>query len=244
MIEQLTLPKNARVLEVGCGSGLTAVELARRGYSVQAVDLVKEMLDLTLQHAAQAGVSDRIFTSIGDVQRLHFADSIFDLAIAMGVLPYLHSPLAAIREMARVIRPDSCLIFTSDNYWRLDRILDPDWSPLLKPLKHLALSVLNLIGHEQKRMPDYVYSIRELRVLVDSARLQECKVVTVGFGPFTFHGKMIPDRVGVWLNERLQQLAERNPVGPLSRLGSHHILLARKVPKPESPKMERRVQLA
>jgi len=232
MIGQLSPPRNACVLEVGCGSGLTAVELARRGYTVQAVDLVKEMIDLTRQHAAQANVSDKVFASIGDVQSLHFADDTFDLVLAVGVLPYLGSPLAAMKEMARVTRPGSYLIFTSDNYWRLDRILDPDWSPLLTPLRDFASRVLD----RRRRMPDYVYSIKELRALVYSARLQECKVVTVGFGPFTFHGRKIPDRVGVWLDEGLQHLAERDPLGPLSRFGSHHVLLARKrSAKIESP---------
>ena len=64
-IVQLSLPWNARVLEVGSGAGLTTVELARRGHTVQAVDVVKEMLNLTLQHAAQANVSNRVSTSIG-----------------------------------------------------------------------------------------------------------------------------------------------------------------------------------
>lgn len=228
MSGRLSLPKNACVLEVGCGSGLTVVELARRGYTVQAVDITRKMIDLTLQHAAQANVADRVFASIGDVQSLHFADNIFDLVLAVGVLPYLHSPLDAMKEMARVTKPDSYLIITSDNYWRLDRILDPAWSPLLKPLKLAALKVLNLIGYKRKTMPDCVYSTKELRVFVNSARLHECVVVTVGFGPFTFRGGKIPDRAGAWLNKRLEQLAERDPTGPLKRLGSHHILLARK----------------
>jgi ubiquinone/menaquinone biosynthesis C-methylase UbiE len=228
MASQLSLPKNACVLDVGCGSGLIVVELARWGYAVHAIDIAKRMINLTLEHAAQASVSDRIFASIGDAQSLQFADNTFDLVIAVGVLPYLHLPFTAMKEMARVTKPDGYLIITSDNYWRLDRILDPDWSPLFKPLKHFGIKVLNMIGHKRKRMLDYVYSIKELRVIVNSARLQECKVVAVGFGPFTFHGKQIPDQISVWLTEKLQQLADRDPLSPLNKLGSHHILLAKK----------------
>jgi intracellular sulfur oxidation DsrE/DsrF family protein len=77
-------------------------------------------------------------------------------------------------------------------------------------------------------MPDYVYSIKEVRNLLNSAQLEECKVVTTGYGPFTFRSKKIPERAGVWINERLQQLAERDPKSLLSKLGSHHILLVRK----------------
>jgi len=219
MISQLPLPQNACVLEVGCGAGLTSVELARRGYTVQAVDLAKTMINLTLQHAAQANVFERLFASIGDLQNLHFANDTFDLVLAVGVLPYLHSALKAMKEMARVTRKHGYLIFTSDNYWRLDRFLDPDWSPFLKPLSERA---------KQYRLPDYVYSIKEIRALLNSSRLTECKVVTTGYGPFTFRGKTIPHRTGVWLNESLQQLADRDPKRLLSKFGSHHILLAQK----------------
>ena len=175
------------------------------------------------------------YPPLSDVHSLHFAENTFDLVLAMGVLPYLHSPAAAIREMARVARPGSHLIITSDNYWRLNHILDPYWSPPLEPLRYLARKVLNLVGPCSRKTrragrptPVYMYSMKELRALANSARLEECKVVTVGFGPFTFLGKKIlPDSVGVWLNERLEELAERNLLG-LNRVGSQHILLARK----------------
>lgn len=238
MIGQLSLPRNARVLEVGPGAGLTTVELARRGHTVQAVDVVKEMLDLTLQHAAQAKVSNRVFTFIGDVHSLHFVENTFDLVLAIGVLPYLHSPAKAIREMARAARPGGYLIITSDNYWRLDHFLDPYKNPLLRPLRYFAMKILNSVGLYSRNAwprgratPVRMYSIKDLRAFVSSAHLKECRVVTVGFGPFTIFGKKILlDSAGVWLDEKLQQFAERNflRLGRTGRAGSQHILLARK----------------
>ena len=235
MIEQISLPKNAHVLEIGAGAGLTTVELARLGHTVQAIDVVKEMLDLTRQHAAQAKVSNRVFPFIGDVHNLHFVENTFDLVLAIGVLPYLHLPAKAIREMARVARPGSYLIITSDNYWRLSYFLDPFKNPLLRPLRNFAMKILNLVRlHSRNVRPRghatlvHMYSTKDLMALVSSAQLKGCRIVTVGFGPFTVFGKKILlGSAGVLLDEKLQQLAKRNFLG-LGRAGSEQILLARK----------------
>jgi SAM-dependent methyltransferase len=51
-----------RVLEIGCGTGIEAVHLARRGVHVLATDLSREMVERTAHRAAQAGVEDKLQT--------------------------------------------------------------------------------------------------------------------------------------------------------------------------------------
>src|ERR687884_2363252 len=65
-ITDLALPPAARILEVGCGAGLLAVDLARRGDIVEAVDTSPAMVDLAHGHAAAAGVTDRLTVGSGD----------------------------------------------------------------------------------------------------------------------------------------------------------------------------------
>jgi SAM-dependent methyltransferase len=65
-------PPLRRVLDLGCGSGIWAVELARRGWRVTGVDLVPKALRRARQRAQQAGVDMRLIE--GDVTRLRDLD--------------------------------------------------------------------------------------------------------------------------------------------------------------------------
>src|SRR5919198_3822891 len=69
-VTDLALPPATRILEVGCGAGLLAVDLARRGYVVEAIDTSPAMVDLARGHAAAAGGDDKLTVRIGDAHAL------------------------------------------------------------------------------------------------------------------------------------------------------------------------------
>ena len=50
----------ARLLDLGCGTGIDAIELARRGYAVLATDWSPQMVERTRARAAEAGLSERV----------------------------------------------------------------------------------------------------------------------------------------------------------------------------------------
>ena len=105
LVDELALPSGSHILEIGCGAGLTTIALAQRGFTVQAVDTVDRMVALTRQAATEAGVADRVMTSLGDAHALAFPEGAFRLVLGMGVAPFLHSLNTAITECARVLRP-------------------------------------------------------------------------------------------------------------------------------------------
>jgi methylase of polypeptide subunit release factors len=75
-------------LDLGCGEGGDAVWLALRGWQVTAVDVSPTALRRAGEHAAQAGVADRVTTERHELGR-SFPDGTYDLVCAA----FLHSPV-------------------------------------------------------------------------------------------------------------------------------------------------------
>ena len=90
-------------LDVGCGTGFLALELAARGHHVTGIDFAPAMLALAKEKAAGAGAAIRFEEA--DAENLPFAAASFDLVITRHVLWTLPHPRAAIGEWIRVLRP-------------------------------------------------------------------------------------------------------------------------------------------
>jgi ubiquinone/menaquinone biosynthesis C-methylase UbiE len=230
-IRQLGLHPSARILEVGCGAGLVTVALAGNGYTVHALDSTMAMLRMMRNEAVHQCVQDRIRTHAGDVHALPFDAHRFDLVIAIGVIPWLHSEDVALREMQRVLKPGGYLLITADNNARLNRILDPLSSPVSAPLRLAAKRLLTLCGlwpPNSAFQPKRHYP-REFDRFVVGCGFEHVKSCTVGFGPFTLFGKaFLTDSIGVRLHRRLQTLASRRGLLPLRWTGSHYLVLCRR----------------
>jgi len=230
-IQELDLHPRARILEVGCGAGLITVALARNGYTVDALDPTDAMLQMTRNGAAQQSVQDRVRIHAADVHALPFQAHTFDLVIAIGVIPWLHSEGLALQEMQRVLKPGGYLLVTADNNARLDRILDPLSSPLFAPLRLAAKRVLRLCG---LRSPSAGFQPKrhyphEVNRAIGECGFEPMKSCTIGFGPFTFLGKtLFTDAIGVRLHRRLQTLASRRSLAGLRWTGSHYLVLGTK----------------
>jgi ubiquinone/menaquinone biosynthesis C-methylase UbiE len=121
-IDELSLPKTARVLEIGCGAGFLAIALTQRGFVVEAVDHAPAMIKLTQRHAEQASVDDRIRASIEDVHELSFEDESFDIIVALGVVSWLHDLKKALVEIVRVLKPGGYVVL---NTGRAHALLNP-----------------------------------------------------------------------------------------------------------------------
>ena len=106
------------VLDLGCGFGRHAFEAARRGASVVALDAGPDevaQVRATLGAMVEAGelTAGHPATAVqGDALALPFADATFDRVIASEVLEHIPDDTAAMRELARVLRPGGAMAVT------------------------------------------------------------------------------------------------------------------------------------
>ena len=80
LVDLLQLPQGARVLDVGCGPGRHAVELARLGYAVTGIDISRRFLDVAAERAREAGVTASFFQV--DARQMPFDDE-FEAVISL-----------------------------------------------------------------------------------------------------------------------------------------------------------------
>ena len=106
-VRALHLGERPRVLDLATGTGDLAVEIARMhpGATVIGLDPSREMLAIARRKLARRGLSERVTLVRGDAQHLPYRDCEMDAAtIAFGIRNVPDRP-AALREMARVVRP-------------------------------------------------------------------------------------------------------------------------------------------
>ena len=100
-----------QVLEVGPGTGYYSLDVAARlgDGSLGVFDVQQEMLDHTMRAAAERGVSN-IEPTRGDARALPYENASFDGAFLVTVLGEVPDQDAALRELARVLRPGGRLV--------------------------------------------------------------------------------------------------------------------------------------
>jgi ubiquinone/menaquinone biosynthesis C-methylase UbiE len=112
-LREILEPKpGERVLEIGPGTGYYTLDLAEwLGHhgSVEIFDLQQEMLDHTIRRARERGLWN-VNSTQGDAQHLPYEDDSFDAAILVATLGEIPDQDAALREVARVLRPAGRLI--------------------------------------------------------------------------------------------------------------------------------------
>lgn len=228
LIDAIRLPPESCVLELGCGAGVAALELARRGYLVEALDPVESMVDIARSRATAAGLEDRVRVALGDAHALDFEDETFDLVVALGVISWLHDPLRALTEVSRVLRGGGRFVGNVDNRARLPHFVDPLHLPFLDRPRRAVKRFLQRRGVVHAVPVATPYWPREFDRLLAAAGLLKREGHTYGFGVFTFLGRRaLREATGLKLHARLQAAADRGVPGVRSA-GAQYIVVAEK----------------
>jgi ubiquinone/menaquinone biosynthesis C-methylase UbiE len=155
--------KGKKYLDLGCGSGRYAINLARLGAKVVGLDFSAAMLELAKAYAKEEGVSSKVKFVETDMNRwMDETDQHFDAAFAMGVFDYLDDPVATLRKMLKVA----------------------DRAYLSIPAPEFPRAQLRRLRYKRQNCPVYFYTRKDTEELVAKAGGKIQRIETFGRSGF------------------------------------------------------------
>jgi ubiquinone/menaquinone biosynthesis C-methylase UbiE len=147
------------ILDVGCGSGVYAVDFARRGARrVVGVDFSGNMLELARQEAERHQVADRCEFIQADFLELDLEDK-FDISIAMGVFDYVPDQVTFLRKMVALTTGKVIVAF-------------PGHSLLREPARRLRYKLAG-------KGNIYLYSQDDVKRIATEAGLRDKEIIRI-----------------------------------------------------------------
>jgi ubiquinone/menaquinone biosynthesis C-methylase UbiE len=149
-VARLALPLGASVLDVGCGTGASAIPAAEdvgaKG-TVIAVDLADRLLEIARRKAAARNLENIEFRH-GDMENLSYPDQHFAAVICVFAVFFVPDVAKQIRELWRMVRPNGQLAITtwgprvwepgSTGWWSAVQELRPDLHSAFNPWDRIA----------------------------------------------------------------------------------------------------------
>ena len=111
LVSQLNLAPQASVLDVCTGTGLVAIDIARRKVCrVVGVDLSDRMIERAQRDVRAHCLAPMVDLAEGRAESLPFSDQSFDVVVTTFLLRYVQDPQATLCELSRVLRPGGQLV--------------------------------------------------------------------------------------------------------------------------------------
>ena len=107
--------KGQRVLDVGCGGGILADAMARKGADVLGIDLAEKSLKVAQLHALEAGTSQITYRLVAAEALAAEMPDHFDVVTCMEMLEHVPDPASVVQACARLAKPGGWVFFSTIN---------------------------------------------------------------------------------------------------------------------------------
>ena len=107
--------KGQRVLDVGCGGGILADAMARKGAEVLGIDLAEKSLKVAQLHALEAGTSQITYRLVAAEALAAEMQDHFDVVTCMEMLEHVPDPASVVQACARLAKPGGWVFFSTIN---------------------------------------------------------------------------------------------------------------------------------
>lgn len=107
--------KGKRVLDVGCGGGILADAMARKGASVLGIDLASKALKVAQLHALEAQTEGVQYREISAEALAAEQPGSFDVVTCMEMLEHVPDPSSIVKACAALVKPGGHIFFSTIN---------------------------------------------------------------------------------------------------------------------------------
>ena len=114
-IENLVPLKGLRVLDVGCGGGILADAMARKGADVLGIDLASKALKVAQLHALEAQTEGVAYQEISAEALAAEQPGSFDVVTCMEMLEHVPDPSLVVMACATLVKPGGHVFFSTIN---------------------------------------------------------------------------------------------------------------------------------
>lgn len=114
-IDGLASLKGLRVLDVGCGGGILADSMARKGAAVFGIDLASKALKVAQLHALEARTQGVEYREISAEALAAEQPGSFDVVTCMEMLEHVPDPSSVVKACAALVKPGGYVFFSTIN---------------------------------------------------------------------------------------------------------------------------------
>lgn len=104
-----------QVLDVGCGGGILADAMARKGAKVLGIDLAPKSLKVAQLHALESGTQGVTYREVSAETLADECPATFDVVTCMEMLEHVPDPASIVQACARLVKPGGWVFFSTIN---------------------------------------------------------------------------------------------------------------------------------
>jgi 2-polyprenyl-3-methyl-5-hydroxy-6-metoxy-1,4-benzoquinol methylase len=214
---QSKLVSGSKILDVGCGPGVVALQLAHRGYRINGIDISPKMIKLCQKAFSELpeGNDQHAFTA-DNFNEIDLEEESFDGIITLGFLEFQENEIHVLRKFYKILKPGGVLVISGPIRLALTELFG---------IRNIIRALVFDASGTDISPPKNYYSLSRFIRLLSKTGFKVLDHKIHGFGNFPLVSKIIGSKCDILLSRLLDNLSI---VLPIKVFCSNIIMVAEK----------------